>query len=118
MFEFLRPARRGVRSGAVAFQFPAQQDRAAADAIDAEDEIQQRAAQRHEPDDADPQRGGARVALVKQRVAGGDQGKKKSERNQKVMPDAPKFSQQVHRGPSTRQSAPLRKPLSFWPKSN
>ena len=57
----------------------AQLDGAAADAVDAEREVEKRAEHRQEPDDADPDCGGAGVALVEQRVDGGEQGGQKIE---------------------------------------
>ncbi|MEI9865461.1 MAG: hypothetical protein WDN00_13105 [Limisphaerales bacterium] len=41
----------------------------AADAIDAEDEVKHRPEHGHEPDDADPKRGGAGITFVQQGMA-------------------------------------------------
>ena len=51
----------------------AELDGAAADAVDAKREVEQGAECGQQPDDADPDRRGTGVALVQQRMAGGEE---------------------------------------------
>ena len=54
VFELIRLAGDRVRGGAVTFHVSAQQHRAPPDAVDAHDKIQDRAPQRHQPDESHP----------------------------------------------------------------
>src|SRR5476651_1572985 len=76
----------------------AELDGAAAEAVDAEREVEQGTERGQKPDDADPDRRGARVAFVKQRVAGGEQAGKQIEGRREMRPKAGDFFEPVHRG--------------------
>ena len=66
------------RDGAAEGFMHAELDGAAADAVDAERQVEQGAERGQRPDDAEPDGGGAGIALVQQRVAGGEQAASKS----------------------------------------
>src|SRR5271155_390261 len=74
----------------------AELDGAAADAVDTECEIKNRTEQRHEPDDPDPDGGGAHVAFEQQGVNRGEQGGEKVEAGGKMRPEAGDFVEPVH----------------------
>ena len=57
--------------GAVAFEVAPQQDRLAANPVHPEDEVERRARQRHQPDEAHPRDGRARIPLVEDGVGRG-----------------------------------------------
>ena len=75
----------------------AELDGAAADAVDAERKIEQRAERGQSPDDGEPDRGGAGVAFVEQRVAGGEQAGEQVKARREVRPEAGDFFKPVHR---------------------
>jgi len=75
---------------------------AAADAVDAEREIENRAKQRQRPDNADPDGCGAGVALVQQGVGGGERGGEKVKAGGQMRPEVGDFFKPVHRGKTLR----------------
>ncbi len=76
---------------------------AAADAVDAERKIKNCAENRHKPDDAQPERRGARIALVKQGVNGSEQRGKKIKARSQMRPEPGKFIKPVHRAQFRRK---------------
>src|SRR5476649_1868346 len=75
----------------------AELDGAAAEAVDAEREVEQGTERGQKPDDADPDRRGSRVAFVEQRVAGGEETGEQVEGRREVRPEAGDFFKPVHR---------------------
>ena len=81
---------------------------AAADAVDPEREIKHRAEHRHQPDDAEPERGGAGIALMEQGVNGSEQGGQKIEARSQMRPEPGNVLEPIHRPPSLwRKHAPM-----------
>ena len=77
-------------------------DGAAADAVDAEREVEQGTERGQKPDDGDPDCRGARVAFVEQGVAGGEQAGEQVKTRRDVRPEAGNFFKPVHRWKTLR----------------
>ena len=77
----------------------AERNGAAADAVDAEHEIKHRAKHRQQPDEADPERGGAGIAFVEQGMNRGEQGGQKIEARSQVRPEPGDLVEPVHCSP-------------------
>ncbi len=69
---------------------------AAADAVDAEREVKNWAEQRQKPDESQPERGGARIALVEQGMNRGENGGQEIEARRDVRPEPGEFVEPVH----------------------
>ena len=72
---------------------------AAPDAVDAKHEIKNRAKQRQQPDESDPERRGAGFALVEQGMSRGEQGGQKIEARSQVRPEPGDLVEPVHCSP-------------------
>ena len=82
--------------------------RAAADAIDAKREIKNGPNNGHQPDDTDPERGGARITFVEQGVNGSEQGSQKIKTRSQMRPEPGNVLEPIHRPPSLwRKHAPM-----------
>ena len=86
-----------VGNGAADGLMHAEFDGAAADAVDAEHEVERRPQHRHEPDDSDPKRGGAGIALAEQGMAGGERRGEQIKPGDQVRPELRQFVEPVHR---------------------
>ena len=69
---------------------------AAADAVDAEREVKNWAEQRQKPDESQPERGGAGIALVEQGMNRGENGGQEIEARRDVRPEPGDFVEPVH----------------------
>ena len=73
----------------------AKSNRAGANAIYPEREVQERSEQRKKPDQPEPERGGTRIAFVQQGMNGGEQGGQKVSDRSNVRPEQRKFVEPV-----------------------
>ncbi len=85
------------RDGAAQSVMDAELDGAAADAVDAEGQVEQGTPDGHGPDDDDPDGGGAGVALMQQGVAGGQQTGQRVKSGGDVRPELLHDGVPVHR---------------------
>ena len=75
-----------------------QENGPAPDPVDTEDEVKQTSDERDEPDDADPEEGSARIALVKNGVDGGDGRHDERDGRRYVVPESGEPAKHVHLG--------------------
>ena len=99
-FRFAEVFRHGAAEGFVDAKF----DGAATDAVDAEDEIEQRANDRDGPDDDKPEDGGASVPLVEQGMAGGEEAGNAVTADGDVRPELLENQLPVHAGESVAEN--------------
>ena len=85
-----------IGNGAADSLVHAEFDGAAADAVDAEHEVECRPQHRHEPDDPDPKRGGAGIALAEQGMTGGECRGEQVEPGDQVRPELRQSVEPVH----------------------